>query len=198
MLAAPSALWCVKHRGRAVALVTGADRNAAAINAGPLISDMDEDDLRIAAVGDARPDAGPVVMDLRPPRPKVTPRTTASRDAETATRRAARDAKDAPFAEVASMAWRAACEAVGCQRGTFAPTDRSPATAACRLGFWRAAYFYDLSARVIAKATGSNPQSVVNRLRESSAWMTSAQQVTATLAEAAAIKVFAAHVARTC
>jgi len=197
------ALWCVKHRGRIVALVTGGSREAAGENAAPLIGAHDPDDLRISEVGIAKPGAPVVVMDLRAVKPQPTPKRTAEdRAAMLAERRANKEAKDAPFIDASASAWSAACTAVGCakHRGarTFLSTDRSPLAAAARHGFWRAAHTHGVPATASAKATGSNPSAVCQRLRDGLSWQQGGPDSTAAVAEAAASKVFAALLPRTC
>ena len=197
------ALWCVKHRGRIVALVTGWSRDEAWENAAPLLGGHDPDDLRIAAVGIARPNAPAVVMDLRAVKPQPAPkRTVEDRVAMLAERRATKAAKDTPFIEAAEEAWRAACVAVECvkHRGadTFPSTDRSQLAAAARHGFWRAAHHHGVPATASAKATGSSPSAVCQRLRDGLGWQQGAAASTTSVAEAAASKVFAALLPRTC
>lgn len=197
------ALWCVKHRGRIVALVTGGSREQASENAAPLLGAHDPDDLRIAEVGIARPNAPAVVMDLRAVKPQPAPKRTAEdRAAMLAERRATKAAKDEPFIHAAEAAWRAACDAVECvkHRGahTFDPTDRSQPAAAARHGFWRAAHAHGVPATASAKVTGSNPSAVCQRLRDGLGWQQGPASSTTSIAEAAASKVFAARLSRTC
>jgi len=168
-----SALWCVKHRGRIVALVTGGSREAAGENAAPLLGAYDPDDLRIAEVGIARPNAPAVVMDLRAVKPQPAPkRTVEDRVAMLAERRATKAAKDAPFIKAAEEAWRAACKAVGCAKsgGTFPSSDRHALAAACRHGFWRAAHHHGVPATASAKVTGCCASAVCQRLRDGLGW----------------------------
>lgn len=142
-------------------------------------------------------------MDLRAVRPQPAPKRTADdRAAMLAERRATKAAKDTPFIEAAEEAWRAACVAVECvkHRGadTFPSTDRSQLAAAARHGFWRAAHHHGVPATASAKATGSNPSAVCQRLRDGLSWQQGGPDSTAAVAEAAASKVFAALLPRTC
>lgn len=206
LTATTPALWCVKHRGRIVALVTGGSREAAGENAAPLLGAHNPDDLRIAEVGIAKPGAPVVVMDLRAVKPQPTPKRTAEDQAAMlAERKATKEAKDAPFIHAAEEAWRSACDAVECgkhrKRRTFTSDDRSPLAAAARHGFWRAAHTHGVPATASAKATGSSPSAVCQRLRDGLAWQVTRQHgalSTTSVAEAAASKVFAALLPRTC
>lgn len=202
MNSAANALWCIKYRGRVVALVTGGSRAAAGENAAPLLGNHDPDDLRIAEVGIAKPGAPVVVMDLRAtPSQRAPARTPEDRSAMLAERRQNKADKDAPFLKAAEAAWRWACSAVECSKhrdaDTFERNDRSQLAAACRHGFWRAAHKHGVPATASAKATGSNPSAVCQRLRDGLAWQISPMSTTS-VAEAAASKVFAALLPRTC
>lgn len=200
-ITATPALWCVKHRGRIIALVTGDSREAAGQNVAPLLGDHDPDDLRIAEVGIAKPGAAAVVMDLRSPQSQHPPdRTPESKAAEMATRERNKAAKDAPLIEAAAAAWRAACVAVDCAKlrngaVTFPATDRSPLASAVRLGFWKASRHHGVPDTVAAKATGSSPNAVAQRMRDGLSFGTRTTTATATAMQAAA-KVFAARLPR--
>ena len=177
--ATTSALWCVKHKGRPIALVTGADRTQATARAAPLIQDMDAEQVTAAAVGDARPGAGEIVMDLRPPsawRSQPAPTTIGVQR------------KRSPAEALAHAAAAAAYTAAGYTAGV---NPRSRLAIAARHGFWRAASKAGIPLRIIADASDSHHRSVGQYIKEAGHDdIISRRDVR--LAEEAAARVFAA------